>query len=577
MRNDIQFVLPSDIHGASAVWLAQKTIQNGVADAEGCTSVARELASSREQERRFAHALQNGLVLGSIKGVGAFDGGVTSGVPAFMQPIGDALTGLVDGQPGIFDAMRDAVDTLRRGCSVCYDFSFLRPQGAPVRGSDIHAAGPVAYIRLFDQMCTTVVANAGAARQKGVLRIDHPDIESFIELVDLAAQHGKAASTDYAVRGGLARFDLSIAVTDKFMEAVEANAEFELVHTVAAREHQGGAPYVYRTVNARDLWNKVLHRMFEGASQLSVIFVDQVNRDNNLAYVEQLFTTDPCGAYGVPDYGGGCSGHIDLSKFVVNAYTSHAQFDFAGLQRAVSVGVEMLDLVVDRVQCPLPRQTSDALAKRRIGLGVTAMVHALAMLGIPYQSAQAESFATDVSRAVAESAYLASVELAKQHGPFPFFESAEYLREGSFASRLAPHIRSAIVEHGIRNSHLLCCDPSSAISLSSNRVEMNGAKPTSDSQLSNDAALSFFQALGNDSTAEVFVSTDAMTMGDHMRLLEAVAPYVDAPMGKTIDVPSECLFDEFAGIFTRAWRSGFKGLSARRHFGSVGLAGAWTH
>jgi ribonucleoside-diphosphate reductase alpha chain len=551
-----------------------------------------------DQIDRFLRTQRRGFVAGGRINRSAGTGLDTTMINCFVQPVGDAMSGL-DGQgrPGIMDAMKKAAETMRRGGGVGYDFSPIRPAGALVRGTDSRASGPVSYMRVFDRMCETV-ESAGARRgaQMGILRVDHPDIEQFIDakktadfgalvsMVDANPKFGEAMRRTFAT---LSNFNLSVAVTDEFMRAVIDELPFDLVHEAAPGTGSGrtapgpdGMPlHVYRTVSAREIWNRIMQNTYTGAEP-GVVFIDRVNEDNNLWYCEQIHACNPCGEQFLPDYGCCCLGSVMLQQFVIDSFTDRASFDWRGFEEVVVGSVEFLDRVLDVTRWPLPEQQVEARSKRRIGLGYLGLADAMVRMGIRYSSNHGVEFARQVHKALRDAAYRASIELAKEYGPFPLFDADQYLKPGTFASRLPEEIQHAIRQHGIRNSHLLSIAPTGTISIAFGDNTSSGIEPifskrqervkiladgTRKSFTVDNAAFREFQVRnGSEADSPVFVGAMEMTVDDHMAVLEAAAPLVDSAISKTINVPVSCAFSDFADVYMRAWKAGLKGISTYR-------------
>ena len=348
-----------------------------------------------------------------------------------------------DHQPPEAQALREAVETLRRGGGVGYDFSRMRPRGACVQGAST-ALGPCGGIDLFDQACAALVGT-GARRgaQMGVLRIDHPDVLDFI--------------TAKRTPGRWNNFNVSVGVTDAFIEAVQQGADWDLVHPAepGAEHKQQGArqradgQWVYRTLPARELWDTIMKSAYDFAEP-GILFLDRIQTDNNLRAVESINATNPCGEQPLPPYGCCDLGPIILPKFVRHAFGhgGQASFDFEAFSQSVALQVRALDNVLELTHWPLPQQQKEAQAKRRIGVGFTGLGDTLVMLGLPYNAQEGREMARRIAECMRDSAYLASVELAIEKGPFPLFDAKTYLAEGTFASRLPDAIKKQIRKHG---------------------------------------------------------------------------------------------------------------------------------
>ncbi|MDE1172859.1 MAG: adenosylcobalamin-dependent ribonucleoside-diphosphate reductase [Parvibaculaceae bacterium] len=460
-----------------------------------------------------------------------------------------------DSMSDIFSALREAALTMQQGGGIGYDFSTIRPRGAPVVGVGADASGPLSFMDVWDAMCRTIMS-AGSRRgaMMATLRCDHPDIEAFIE----------------AKRepGRLTMFNLSVLITDPFMEAVKANAGWTLSF--------GGK--TYKTLRARELWEKITASTYAYAEP-GVIFIDRINKRNNLHYCETIHATNPCGEQPLPPYGACLLGSINLAALVENPFTDKSRIDETVLAGLVADAVRAMDNVVDASRFPLDEQAKEARAKRRIGLGVTGLADALILCRARYGSPASIALIRQWMHVLSRSAYLASVAIAREKGPFPLFDRDAYLA-GETIRTLDADVREAIAEHGIRNALLTSIAPTGTISLYAGNVS-SGIEPvfalsyrrkvlmpdgTRREERVTDFALDLFhETFGEEATLpDYFVTAQELAPADHIAVQAAVQDYIDSSISKTINCPEDISFEAFADIYMDAYEKGLKGCTTYR-------------
>ena len=546
-------------------------------------------AEPERYERIFRDALDYTILGGRINASAGIEDTRTTWVNCFVQPIGDSMTETIDGVPSIMGALAQAAETMRLGGGVGYNFSNIRPKDSWINGTKSLASGPLSYMRTFNEMCATVIS-AGARRgaQMGILRCDHPDIEEFI-----VCKKVDDPNMPYE-RRPFSNFNLSVGVTDALMEAVLQDKEFELVHDAkpSPKQMQAGSyqradgKWVYRVVRAKDLYSMIMHATYTRAEP-GVVFLDNINTDNNLRYVEKIEASNPCAEQPLPAYGCCDLGHLMLSRFVrTSVWEGTPDFDWEKMKQVTGTLVRMLDNVLDLTHWPLPEQQQEAMNKRRIGAGFTALADALIMQGMRYSSPEGLAFAAKVAETMRDAAYEASIELALERGAFPLFNADKYLEgvtpgsEGTFAYRLPEHIKRQIRKVGIRNSHLLSLAPTGTGSLTFGNNSSSGCEPVlavkqqrkirqADGShkkvvLLNAAYLMYTRITGNDDVPDYFETTDTLSASAHLEMIKALAPFVDAAISKTVNLPASYPFDDFESLYMDAWEAGLKGLTTYR-------------
>ncbi|MEM9351028.1 MAG: adenosylcobalamin-dependent ribonucleoside-diphosphate reductase [Pseudomonadota bacterium] len=459
-----------------------------------------------------------------------------------------------DSMGGIFDMLKEAALTMQQGGGIGYDFSTIRPKGADVKGVAADASGPLSFMDVWDAMCRTIMS-AGSRRgaMMACLRCDHPDIEDFIE-----------AKSDPA---RLRMFNVSVLVTDPFMDAVKADGSWDLVF-------EGK---VFRTVKARDLWNKIMRSTFDYAEP-GVIFIDRINKANNLNYCETIAATNPCGEQPLPPYGACLLGSINLARLVKAPFEEAAEMDEAALAKLVATAVRMMDNVVDASRFPLPEQEAEARAKRRIGLGVTGLADALLMVGSRYGSEEAARLTDRWLHQIARAAYLASAQLAGEKGAFPLFDREAYLASETMQG-MDEDVRAAVAEHGIRNALVTSIAPTGTISLYAGNVS-SGIEPVfayaytrkvlqpdgskTEEEVVDYAVQLWREKMGDAELPDYFVNAQTLPPLEHVRMQAAAQRWVDSSISKTINCPADISFDDFKDVYMAAWDQGCKGCTTYR-------------
>ena len=459
-----------------------------------------------------------------------------------------------DSMSGIFDMLKEAALTMQQGGGIGYDFSTIRPKGSLVKGIAADASGPVSFMDVWDSMCRTIMS-AGSRRgaMMATMRCDHPDIEEFI-----------AAKSDSQK---LRMFNLSVLVTDAFMDAVKKGEDWKLIYNNK----------VYSVIKAVDLWDQVMRATYNFAEP-GVIFIDRINATNNLSYCETITATNPCGEQPLPPYGACLLGSINLAKLVEHPFDKNAYLDVSQLEDLVSTAVRMMDNVIEVSQFPLEAQKLEAKTKRRIGLGVTGLADALLMVGLRYGSDEAVKKTEKWMKTIARSAYNASINLAEEKGAFPLFDPEKFIVSGNMI-QMDEDVKKAVNKFGIRNALLTSIAPTGTISLYAGNVS-SGIEPVfaysyTRKVLQNDgshveeevvdyAVQLWRDKFGNAPFPDFFVSAQNLTPADHVKMQAAAQKWVDSSISKTINCPEDISFDDFKEVYIQAYDTGCKGCTTYR-------------
>ena len=459
-----------------------------------------------------------------------------------------------DSMSGIFDMLKEAALTMQQGGGIGYDFSTIRPKGSLVKGIAADASGPVSFMDVWDSMCRTIMS-AGSRRgaMMATMRCDHPDIEEFI-----------AAKSDSQK---LRMFNLSVLITDAFMDAVKKGEDWKLIYNNK----------VYSVIKAADLWDQIMRATYNFAEP-GVIFIDRINATNNLSYCETITATNPCGEQPLPPYGACLLGSINLAKLVEQPFDKNAYLDVSQLEDLVSTAVRMMDNVIEVSQFPLEAQKLEAKNKRRIGLGVTGLADALLMVGLRYGSDEAVKKTEKWMKTIALSAYKASINLAEEKGAFPLFDPEKFIVSGKMI-QMDEDVKQAVHKFGIRNALLTSIAPTGTISLYAGNVS-SGIEPVfaysyKRKVLQNDgshveeevvdyAVKLWRDKFGNAPLPDFFVSAQNLTPADHVKMQAAAQKWVDSSISKTINCPEDISFDDFKEVYIQAYDTGCKGCTTYR-------------
>lgn len=513
---------------------------------EAMTRVAGALSDNQDHFQEFRDILLDQAFIPGGRVQSAM--GSTRGVTAFNCFVSGTIEdSMVDGHASIMQRATDAATTMRMGGGIGYDFSALRPRGSLIRKLESKSAGPVPIMGIFDAICRCI-ASSGHRRgaQMGVLRVDHPDIEEFI--------HAKRDSHS------LTGFNISVGVTDAFMEAVRDDKPFDLVW--------GGS--THRTVRARDLWDIIMRSTWEWAEP-GILFLDRINGLNNLWYCETIAATNPCGEQPLPPDGACLLGSFNLVKYLLSTGDGYA-FDWDRFRRDIPVVVRAMDNVIDRTRYPLFEQEKEAKNKRRMGLGITGAANCIEALGFEYGSTSFCQMLDQIMETLTNCAYAASAELAQEKGPFPLFDAEKYL-DGSFIERLNEDTQFLIHKYGIRNSHLISIAPTGTISLTADNVS-SGIEPVF--AYSVERTVQTFDGPEDIKLEDYGVrylgikgcTINDISPEDHIKVLATAQYWTDSAVSKTCNVGDDTSWEAFKDLYMEAWKTGCKGCTTFRSAGS---------
>ena len=498
--------------------------------------------------KRIARALSDGIehryelesILGNMRFLPA--GRVQSAIGSnrITTAYNCFVSGVIeDNMNSIMEKASEAAETMRRGGGIGYDFSRIRPRGDKIKSLDSQASGPVSFMGIFDAVCQTI-ASSGHRRgaQMGVLRVDHPDIEEFV----MAKRNSDR----------LTGFNVSVGVTDKFMEALtnDLDSSFTL-------EFEGRP---YKTICARELWDKIMDSTWDWAEP-GVLFIDRIAEMNNLYYCEDIFATNPCGEQPLPPYGACLLGSFNLTKYV-----EEKTFNFPQFKEDIHHVVRAMDNVIDRTIYPLKKQADEAKDKRRMGLGVTGLANAGEIMGFPYASEEFMTWAEKVFACLRDTCYKASALVAKEKGPFPLYRE-DYLKS-NFIRGLPASVKKLIREHGIRNSHLTSIAPTGTISLVADNVS-GGIEPVFNHYY--DRTIQTFEGPKVERVKDYAYekgiegrTANDINVKEHLAVLLLAQNYIDSACSKTCNVGDDITYDDFKQVYVDAWKGGAKGCTTFR-------------
>lgn len=505
--------------------------------------------SFSEAQARFSHALADTPehfrslyeIMLNMRFLGGGRTQAAIGSPRNVTAFNCFVSGTIeDSMDSIMEKAAESAQTMRLGGGIGYDFSTLRPKGDNIVSLDSRSSGAISFMSIFDAICHTI-SSSGHRRgaQMGVLRVDHPDIEEFIRV--------KQNETE------LRAFNISVGATDKFMDAVEKDEDFDLVFDGR----------VYKTVRAKNLYEEIMRSTWDWAEP-GVLYIDRINEMNNLYYCEDIVATNPCGEQPLPPYGACLLGSFNLVKYLVKEEKGHG-FDYEQLKSDIPYIVRAMDNIHDNTTFPLEEQRKESQDKRRMGLGITGLANAGEMLGWPYASDAFILFSNKIMEVIRDGCYSASVDLAKEKGAFPLFDAEQYCNS-KFIKTLPKNLRARIKRNGIRNSHLISIAPTGTISLSADNIS-SGIEPVFSHYY--DRTIQTFDGTLIERVEDYAYRTTGLkgktssecTAQEHLKVLTSIQKYVDSACSKTINIDPNTTWEDFKDIYMTAYKEGAKGCT----------------
>lgn len=535
---------------------------------------AAPISDGEEHYRHFASLLLDQFYLPAGR-IQSSVGSLREVTPYNCFVSGTLEDSMVDGHGSIMGRLHEAAATMRMGGGIGYDFSTLRPYKDIIKTQQTYASGPVSFMSIYDATCRTI-ASAGQRRgaQMAVLRVDHPDIEAYInakhptaeskvlwELVEQIEDPNRRQRAHKALQETLplTAFNTSIAITDEFMECLASGKSFPLKF--------GGVRY--RDVDASALWDMIMRSTWDWAEP-GVLFIDTINRMNNLRYCEEIAATNPCGEQPLPPYGACLLGSINLPKYLVRIGRRWV-FDWDRFAFDIPTIVRATDNIIDLARYPTYEQKKEAKAKRRMGIGVTGLANCIEVLtasNASYGDSDFLFWEDAILRRLTRECYLASIALAQEKGSFPMLDIHQYLKS-EFVQTLDDDIQVGIKQFGIRNSHLTSIAPTGTISLTADNVS-SGLEPVFAYKF--DRQVNARDGLRTEEIEDYGVRVlknrgkvaDKVSVKEHLGVLVTAQKHIDSAVSKTCNIGNDVTWDQFKQLYQDAHAGGAKGCTTFR-------------